>query len=210
MANLIQGSATKQKILDCAAALFAEKGYTETTIRELTTAVGLKNSASLYNHFQSKNAILEHMLEDYTQFNIDVFGEKNILLTLRDDPTADGILSCLTTTFPPDRMEYYLKVLCVLLQEQLRNPVVRKYMSEQIILRSELHLKIIFEALKTLGVIRQDADPDYWAKITSCLFYSFATRSMLGIGDSAPDFTGMGMQEMLHNTFNLMLEACAG
>ena len=203
-----QGSATKQKILDCAAALFAEKGYTETTIRELTNAVGLKNSASLYNHFPSKNAILEHMLEDYTQFNIDVFDKKDILLALRENPTAEGILGCLTTTFPPDRAEYYLKVLCVLLHEQLRNPYVRKYMSEQIILRSELHLKIIFDALKTLGLIRQDADPDYWAKITSSLFYSFATRSMLGIGDSAPDYEGMGMEKMLNHTFSLMLETC--
>ena len=201
-----QGSNTKQRILDCAAALFAEKGYTETTIRELITAVGLKNSASLYNHFPSKNAVLEHMLEDYKQFNIDVFEKKDITAALRDNPTADGIMGCLTTTFPVDRTKYYLNVLCVLLQEQLRNPVVRKYMADQIILRSELHLKIIVNAFKTLGIIREDFDADYWAKVTSSLFYAFATRSMLGIGDAAPGFSGMGMEGLLRETFTLMLE----
>ena len=209
MTSSIQGNVTKQRILDCAAKLFAEKGFTETTIRELTNAVGLKNSASLYNHFPSKNAILEHMLEDYKQFNIDVFEEKNHIEVLREKPTAEGIMDCLTTTFPPDRAEYYLSVLCVLLHEQLRNPLVKEYISGQIIMRSELHLKIIFNALKILGVLRQDADPDYWAKITSSLFYSFATRSMLGIGDSVPDFIGMGMVDLLKYTFNLMLETCA-
>jgi len=209
MTSSIQGYETKQKILDCAAKLFAEKGFTETTTRELTNAVGLKNSASLYNHFPSKNAILEHMLEDYKQFNIDVFEQKNLLEALHEKPTAEGIMDCLTTTFPPERAEYYLRVLCVLLHEQLRNPLVREYISGQIIIRSELHLKIIVDVLKTLGVIRQDTDPDYWAKITSSLFYAFATRSMLGIGDSTPDFTGMGMVELLKYTFKLMLEQCA-
>ena len=49
---------TRQKILDCAIDLFATKGYTETTVRELAAAVGVKE-ASIYNHFSSKNSILE-------------------------------------------------------------------------------------------------------------------------------------------------------
>ena len=198
---------TKQKILTCAAILFAEKGFTETTTRELAEAVGIK-AASLYNHFPSKTAILEHMLEDYRIYNTDVFEDRNVSQILRENPTSDGILACLQTHFPPERAEYFLKVLCVLLQEQLRNPIVRSYMSEYFILRSQRNIKKVIDVLQELGVVRQDAESDYWSKVASSLFYAFASRMMLGIGDNAPNFTGMGMVEMLKYTFDMMLEKC--
>ena len=199
------GNITKQRILACAAELFAEKGFTETTIRELAEAAGL-NGSSLYYHFPSKHAILEQILEDFSAHNTDVFGERNIIELLRQNPTADGIMDCMQLSFPPDKAQYYMKVLCVLLQEQLRNPTVCKYMSEQFILRAETNTKKIIDTLKELGVIRQDADPDFWVKIVSSLFYSFSARSMLGIGDSSAEFTGMGLAEMLRHTFDVMLE----
>jgi len=199
---------TKQKILNYAASLFAEKGFAETSIRELAEAVGL-NSASLYHHFPTKNSILEYMLQEYSTYNIDVFEDRNVTQILRENPTADGVFACLQTAFPPDRLEYFLKVLCVLLQEQLRNPFAGEYVSQHIVLRAERNIKKIFAVLKELGVIDRDSDPDYWSKAVSCIFYTFATRMMLGIGDNAPGFTGMGMVEMLRHTFEIMLESCS-
>ena len=201
-----KGDITKWKILEGAAGLFAEKGYTETSIRELAKAADLKNPASLYHHFPTKNAILEFMLEDYTESTIDVFEHRNISGILRENPTAKGVLACYQTVFPADRTMYYLNVLCVLLQEQLRNPLVRDYVSEQIILRAEVNTGKIIAALKELGIIRQDTDPDYWMKAVSSLFYSFAVRMMLGVGDNAPGFKGMGMMGMLEQTFANLLE----
>ena len=203
--DILNELTTREKILTCAANLFAEKGYTETSIRELAMAVGVKGS-SLYNHFPSKNTILKQMLDDYYSYNTDVFKNKDISGILRENPNTDGILRCLQLSFPADRREYYQKVLFVILQEQLRNPVVRGYISEHFILRSEKNLKIILGVLVEMGILRQDTDHDYWAKLSSCLFYSFATRMMLGIGDNAPDFTGKSMAEMLRSTFDMMFE----
>ena len=208
MSNLAQGSASKQRILEIAAKFFAEKGFTETTIRELSKAAGFKNSASIYHHFPSKNAILEHMLEDYSTFNIEIFKSKNIDKVLAEEPTADGIMKCFQTVFPMERAAYYMNVLCVLLQEQLRNPLVRNFVSQQIILRTQLNTAAIVESLKKLGVLRQDTDPDYWMKVTSSLFYAYAARMMMGIGDNAPDYTGMGMAELLKYTYETMLTQC--
>ena len=208
MNDSLQENTIKQRILDSAANLFAEKGFTETTIRELAEAAGFKNSASLYYHFPSKNAILENMLEDYITYNNGIFEKKDISDLLKKNPTTDGILACLQTSFPQGRAEYYLKVLCVLLQEQFRNPIVRNFMTKQFILRSERNIRTIINGLIELGVIRRDNDYDYWTKITSSLFYTFSTRMMLGIGDSEPDFTGMGMAGLLRNTFDMMLEKC--
>ena len=197
----------KQKIMEVAADLFAKKGYTETSVRELADAAGISSSA-LYYHFPSKNAVLELILTDYTAHNIDVFEDRNVTKILAENPTADGMLSCLQIAFPPERINYYLNVLCVLLQEQLRIPIVGDYVSEHIVLRAERNVKKIIDVLKELGVIRQDIDPDYWQKITSCLFYSFAVRRMLGIGDNTPNFSGMGMVDMLKQTFAIMLDQC--
>ena len=208
MAGYIDGNPTRQRILEHAAVLFAEKGFTETSTRELAEAAGL-NSASLYYHFPSKNAILECMLEDYSKFNTDIIEDRDIRGILSNDPTSDGILACLQTSFPPDRVEYYLKVLHVLLHEQLRNPIMSSYMANQFILRSERSIKAVIDMLKNLGIIRKDADPDFWMKTASSLFYSFATRRMLGIGDDSSDFKGMRMVEMLKFTFDMMLEKCA-
>jgi len=201
-----KGDTTRQKILEAAATLFADKGFTETTIRELTKAVGLKNPASLYHHFLSKNAILEQMLDDYSAGNIDIFNEEVITNILSRDPTTNGIMACLQISFPPDRVEYFLNILCVMLHEQLRNPIVRDFMSTRIIQRAEYKVKTIIEVLKQLGAVRQDTDPDYWMKSTSSFSYSFSARRMLGIGDNSPDYAGMGMAEMMRYQFDLMLE----
>ena len=203
----LNDTTTRQKILDGAAEIFAEKGFTETSIRELADKVGM-NAASLYYHFPSKNAILEQMLEDYSEGNIYVYDEQKITGILLADHTTDGILKCMQTTFPPGRAEYFLRVLCVMMHEQLRNPIVRSYMSEHIILRAEKKVETIIGVLKKLGVVRQDTEPDYWMKITSSLSYTFALRMMLGIGDRSHEFSGRGMTEMHRSTFELLLETC--
>ena len=199
---------TKQRIIQCAVDLFAVKGYTETSIRDLANAVGLKG-ASIYNHFPSKNAILEYILDDYSQHLTTEYMNKNIDAILLENPTSDGILASMQLTFPKGLEEYYLKVLHVLMQEQYRNPIVRSYMSKDFILHNELNIKVVLDVLKKLKVIREDTDPDYWMKTVSSLVYTFASRSMLGIGDSTPDFSGMGLMELLKLTFDNMLKTCS-
>ena len=55
------GQRTRQAILDAALALFAEKGYFGTSLREVAGAVGVRESA-LYNYFPSKEALFEALL----------------------------------------------------------------------------------------------------------------------------------------------------
>ena len=198
---------TKQRILDCAAVLFAEKGFTETSIRELAMAVGV-NGSSIYSHFPSKGTILEQMLEDYYSFNTNSIKNEDVYNILRENPTTDGILKCLQISFPAGRLKYYQTILCVLLQEQFRNPIVRDYMTEHLIWQAEKKISRIVEVLKELGIFRKDSDCDYWMKINSSLLYTFASRMLLGIGDRSPDFAGMDMAGMLKFTLDLMFEKC--
>ena len=52
----------RERILDAAAELFARKGFYAVSIREITRTVGIKES-SLYNHFRSKEQLLEEILD---------------------------------------------------------------------------------------------------------------------------------------------------
>jgi AcrR family transcriptional regulator len=69
-----EGPAGRQRILDVAAALFLERGYLGTSLREIASEVGMK-PGSLYYHFTSKEALLETILRRGIIVMVDAFRE---------------------------------------------------------------------------------------------------------------------------------------
>ena len=57
-----QALTTAERILDAAENLFAEKGYSATSLGDVADRVGIR-SPSLYNHFRNKEALYEAVLE---------------------------------------------------------------------------------------------------------------------------------------------------
>ncbi|HYC21743.1 MAG TPA: TetR/AcrR family transcriptional regulator [Candidatus Bathyarchaeia archaeon] len=57
-----EAQSTSERILDAAEALFAERGFAGTSVRDIAGRVGL-NQASIYNHFSSKQALYEAVLD---------------------------------------------------------------------------------------------------------------------------------------------------
>ena len=53
---------TKQRILDAALELFSTQGFEATSIAQIADAVGVRK-ASLYSHFDSKQDILDRLIE---------------------------------------------------------------------------------------------------------------------------------------------------
>ena len=64
---------TKREILDAALELFSVQGFEATSISQIASAVGIRK-ASLYSHFDSKQAILDalvqEVLEQYAMHSI--------------------------------------------------------------------------------------------------------------------------------------------
>ncbi|RJF90273.1 TetR/AcrR family transcriptional regulator [Sphingomonas cavernae] len=55
----------RQSILEVAAALFAERGYAGTNLRDITNSLGMSRPG-LYYHFPSKEKLLEALVEEIT------------------------------------------------------------------------------------------------------------------------------------------------
>ena len=68
-AEITQVPSTADRILDAAEDLFAEKGFSATSLGDVADRVGIR-SPSLYNHFRNKEAlyqaVLERLLTDFS------------------------------------------------------------------------------------------------------------------------------------------------
>lgn len=57
-----EGRSTRECVLDVAERHFAERGFAAVTMRDIASEAGLKNQASLYNHFANKQCLYEAVL----------------------------------------------------------------------------------------------------------------------------------------------------
>jgi TetR/AcrR family transcriptional regulator, cholesterol catabolism regulator len=56
----------RDELLEIAAGLFAEKGFKNTTVRDIADAAGIL-SGSLYHHFDSKESMVDEILQTFQQ-----------------------------------------------------------------------------------------------------------------------------------------------
>ena len=77
-----QGSGSRrEQLLAIAASLFAEKGFKNTTVRDIADAAGIL-SGSLYHHFDSKESMVDEIL---STFQAELFGQYDEILASADD-----------------------------------------------------------------------------------------------------------------------------
>lgn len=77
-------SARRDEILDTAATVFAESGYSGTSLKDLADACGIL-PGSLYHHFASKEAIVTELLARY-HAELDKIGTEALAAVRRGDP----------------------------------------------------------------------------------------------------------------------------
>jgi TetR/AcrR family transcriptional regulator, cholesterol catabolism regulator len=74
----------REELLAIAARLFAEKGFRNTTVRDIADAAGIL-SGSLYHHFDSKESMVDEIL---SSFQDELFGQYDAILASDADPRA--------------------------------------------------------------------------------------------------------------------------
>ena len=68
------GGGRREELLGIAATLFAERGFRNTTVRDIADAAGIL-SGSLYHHFDSKEAMVDELLDSFQRRLFDTFEE---------------------------------------------------------------------------------------------------------------------------------------
>ncbi|MDI6908462.1 TetR/AcrR family transcriptional regulator [Nocardioides sp.] len=74
----------RAELLQIAAGLFAEKGFKNTTVRDIADAAGIL-SGSLYHHFDSKESMVDEILRTFQE---ELFGQYDDILGGDLDPRA--------------------------------------------------------------------------------------------------------------------------
>ena len=77
----VASATRRQELLDIAAGLFADKGFKNTTVRDIADAAGIL-SGSLYHHFDSKEAMVDEIL---STFQAELFASYDEVLAGDDD-----------------------------------------------------------------------------------------------------------------------------
>ena len=121
---------TKQRILDAALELFSTQGFEATSIAQIADAVGVRK-ASLYSHFDSKQDILdrliESIMEDYAKHSVRSTADR-----IGDELDPDGVVRLVTEQIRyivhDEHVSRARKMLTI---EQYRNPQLAELKTKQ-------------------------------------------------------------------------------
>lgn len=188
---------TRQRILDKALELFSAQGYDSVSVGEIAKAVGIK-APSLYNHFPSKQAIFDAIVEstaaqyeaDTDQINIHVQN------AARDIPvfteiTADALFEKVRQIFEyslhNEAISRFRRMMTI---EQFRSPELAAFYSRRYVERMLAYHAGIFRALIAAGEITAE-DPD-----TLAMLYVSPVLTLIGICDRQPEREGECLEKL--------------
>ena len=128
---------TKQEILEAALELFSVQGFEATSVSQIADAVGIRK-ASLYSHFENKQAILDALVKEV----LDRYAQRSIFAKADWDPCEDAedkppLTPDAAAQMILGQIRYILhdphigKARKMLVVEQFRNPELAKLQTKQ-------------------------------------------------------------------------------
>ena len=151
---------TKQKILDEALTLFAEKGYDGTGVDLIAERVGIKGP-SLYKHYKGKEEILNALIDVAEERYDEMFGsEKNIGKIPKDREEFIKVTMGRISFTMRDSM--IRKIRMLLVQEQFRNERISEVTTRHQLDGIQRMFAKIIKGMMDEGIIKND-DPELLA-----------------------------------------------
>ena len=151
---------TKQKILDEALTLFAEKGYDGTGVDLIAERVGIKGP-SLYKHYYGKEEILNALIDVAEERYEEMFGsEKNIVKIPKDREEFIKVTMERISFTMRDPM--IRKIRMLLVQEQFRNERISEVTTRHQLDGIQRMFAKIIEGMMDEGIVKND-DPELLA-----------------------------------------------
>ena len=156
---------TRQQILEASLELFSLQGFEATSISQIADAVGIRK-ASLYSHFESKQAILDALVEDVLR----QYGTRSIFAEADGEKAADSLprTSDAAVQMILGQIRYILhdpavsRARRMLVIEQFRNPELAALLTRQNYTDVLQFFAILVRQLIRQNVLRED-DPEVMA-----------------------------------------------
>ena len=179
---------TKQKILEKALELFSTYGYDSVSVGEIAKAVGIK-APSLYNHFPSKQAVFDAIVEataaqyekDTDAIDIHVQNaaqDISVFTAISEDALFEKVRQIFYYSLHNEAISRFRRMMTI---EQFRSPELAVLYSQRYVERVVAYHAGIFRSLIAAGEIR-DEDPD-----TLALLYVAPVITLIGICDRQPE-----------------------
>jgi len=154
---------TKDRILEAAIELFAQRGYTGVSVRDITKEVGVKES-SLYNHFKNKEDVLNTILELFydeigkTSFSLETIEEGLNHMDL------SGFLQHHAFMLRQKNTPLMIKIRKIIYMEQFRDERALNFILKGIIEAPSEFYKRVFQIAHEKGMIKNN-NPEMLAMI---------------------------------------------
>ena len=179
---------TKRKILDKALELFSTQGYDAVSVGQIAKAVGIK-APSLYNHFPSKQAIFDAIVEstaaqyeaDTGKIDIhvqDVKQDISVFTEISEEALFEKVRQIFEYSLHNEPISRFRRMMTI---EQFRSPELAALYSRRYVDRMMEYHANIFRALIAASEIQKE-DPDVLA-----MMYVSPVLTLLGICDRQPE-----------------------
>ncbi len=195
---------TKEKILNEAMKLFAQLSYDAVSIRNITKSLGL-NEASLYNHYNSKeellNAIFEKMNEDLIKPGFSA-PPAEYFKNMENFALADFLIEGAKVFFDrADEKTHY--TWRILISHQFRFDSARDSVRNYLLDAPCLFFSELLSSLKQADKIKKDIDCEIAGRMLAAIFYDYSFRENLNLNwnEDKGDFSKLCREIELFSQF---------
>lgn len=188
---------TKERIIETALGLFAEKGYPGTSMSDIAKQLGL-TKAALYKHYASKqeifNAIVEATAAQYEQYtgriDIHVQDAKQdfpVFTEISEDALVEKVHQIFFYSLHNETIRRFRRMMTI---EQFRSPEMSRLYSARYVERIVAYHAAIFRSLIAAGEIRKE-DPD-----TLAMMYVAPIITLIAACDREPEKEAESLEKL--------------
>jgi len=170
---------TKETIFESALYLFSEQGFNAVTIRQITKRAGVTPGA-FYNHFASKDELLQAVYDFYTRQFIQPQESADAIAGYERFLTQHGPVALFEhithSYFQPMHNEKLLRLTKIILMEQYTNATAGEiaFRDRQCLLKSMETLFTLMDKLKYIRV----KDPQYTGRLLGYVYLGFSADNI--------------------------------
>jgi AcrR family transcriptional regulator len=170
---------TKQKLFETAVDLFSSRGFHGVSIRDISGAVGIKES-SFYNHYKSKDELIKAIFEFYkTEFTQIMPPEERIEAILSKMPPDEFLRQGNARFMQRLSTPLIEKIARILSSEQYRDTRARDLILQDMIELPLAYAELVFTKMIEMGLIRRFDPKILAAEYQYPVAFIFSTYLML-------------------------------